>query len=62
MLQAFKAYIKRENLFVSGQKILLAVSGGIDSVAMAELFFRAKYPFAIAHANFSAQGRGFGKR
>jgi len=52
MLQAFKAYIAKEKLFLPGQRILLAISGGIDSVAMAELFFRAKVPFGIAHCNF----------
>lgn len=31
---------------------MLAVSGGMDSMAMAELFHRADYNFAIAHCNF----------
>jgi len=56
MLQAFKTYIKKEKLFVPGEKILLAVSGGMDSVAMAELFCRAKYSFGIAHCNFQLRG------
>ncbi|MCC7467098.1 MAG: tRNA lysidine(34) synthetase TilS [Saprospiraceae bacterium] len=32
--------------------VLLAVSGGLDSCVMAELFHRSGLPFAIAHANF----------
>jgi tRNA(Ile)-lysidine synthase len=56
MLQAFKAYIAKENLFLPGDKILLAVSGGMDSVAMVELFSQAKYSFAIAHCNFQLRG------
>jgi len=56
MLQAFKTYITKEKLFLSGEKILLAVSGGMDSVAMAELFFRAKFSFAIVHCNFQLRG------
>jgi len=56
MLQAFKAYISKEKLFLPGEKILLAVSGGMDSVAMAELFFRAKFNFGIAHCNFQLRG------
>jgi len=56
MLKAFKTYIKKENLFLPGERILLAVSGGMDSVAMAELFCRAKYPFGIAHCNFQLRG------
>ena len=57
MLRAFQTYIKSERLFLPGQKILLAVSGGMDSVAMAELFSRARFSFAIAHCNFSLRGK-----
>jgi len=52
MLNAFKKFIASENLFFSGDKILLGVSGGIDSVAMAELFDLAGYRYGIAHCNF----------
>jgi tRNA(Ile)-lysidine synthase len=52
MLLAFKTYIAKEKLFLPGERILLAVSGGMDSVAMAELFSRAKFSFGIAHCNF----------
>ena len=37
--------------------MLLAVSGGMDSMAMAELFRASPYPFAIAHCNFQLRGR-----
>ena len=56
MLQAFKTFISKEKLFLQGEKILLAVSGGMDSVAMTELFFRAKFIFGIAHCNFQLRG------
>jgi tRNA(Ile)-lysidine synthase len=39
-----------------GQKVLLAVSGGIDSMVMAHLFFKAGIPFGIAHCNFGLRG------
>lgn len=39
-----------------GQKFLLAVSGGIDSVVMAHLFHQAPYSFGIAHCNFKLRG------
>ncbi len=42
----------RNSLITPGQKILLAVSGGVDSVVMAELFHQAGYRFAMAHCNF----------
>jgi tRNA(Ile)-lysidine synthase len=57
MLQAFKAYIVKEKLFLPGEKILLAVSGGMDSMAMVELFSRAKFSFGIAHCNFLLRGK-----
>jgi len=39
-----------------GRKILLAVSGGSDSMVMCDLFFRAGMEFAIAHCNFQLRG------
>ncbi len=35
-----------------GACVLLAVSGGADSMAMADLFLKAGFPFAVAHCNF----------
>lgn len=42
----------------NGARILLAVSGGIDSMCMAELFASQEAPgsFAIAHCNFHLRG------
>src|SRR5271156_6715653 len=57
MLEQFIAFIKNKNLFHPKEKILLAVSGGMDSVVMAELFHRAKFKFAIAHCNFQLRGK-----
>lgn len=42
----------QQHLFPTGQQVLLAISGGIDSVVLAHLMHRAGYPFAIAHCNF----------
>lgn len=52
MLNRFVSYIEKEHLIAEGQQVLLAVSGGRDSVAMCELVARAGFPFAIAHCNF----------
>ena len=43
---------------VEGHRYLIGVSGGIDSMCMAELFLRsALHPqFAVAHVNFSLRG------
>ena len=56
MLDKFQQYIQKNNLFTKENKVLLAVSGGIDSVVMVHLFKRAGYDFAIAHCNFLLRG------
>ncbi len=56
MLNAFLRYIRKESLFSPHQPILLAVSGGIDSVVMTALFHRAGFHFGIAHCNFTLRG------
>jgi tRNA(Ile)-lysidine synthase len=48
--------IKRQNLFQTADKLLLAVSGGVDSIVLCEICYRAGYDFAIAHANFQLRG------
>ncbi|CAN5550799.1 tRNA lysidine(34) synthetase TilS [soil metagenome] len=52
----FQNFIGEKNLFIEGDRIVLAVSGGVDSVVMAELFHRCKFSFAIAHCNFQLRG------
>jgi len=43
---------------IHGHSFLLAVSGGVDSMCMADLFLRSvsKPSFAVAHVNFSLRG------
>jgi tRNA(Ile)-lysidine synthase len=57
MLDGFKNFIRKEKLFDEEDKILLAVSGGVDSAVMAELFRSSGYKFAIAHCNFQLRGK-----
>ena len=57
MLKFFEKFISDEDLFTSKQKILLAVSGGLDSTVMCHLFHKAGYHFAIAHCNFGLRGK-----
>lgn len=56
MLQQFKKFILKKDLLQKGDRTLLAVSGGIDSVAMCAIFHQAGFDFGIAHCNFSLRG------
>jgi tRNA(Ile)-lysidine synthase len=56
LLQAFKNFIAKERLFAPGDRLLLAVSGGLDSVVLCELAHRAGFNFTIAHCNFQLRG------
>ena len=56
MLPRFKENIKNENLFSPKDKLIIAVSGGIDSVVLCELCKQAGYDFSIAHCNFQLRG------
>ncbi|MEQ7798754.1 tRNA lysidine(34) synthetase TilS [Pedobacter sp. ASV1-7] len=52
-LQNFQTYINQQVLFQPKDRILLAVSGGKDSVLMAQLFKLSGFEFGIAHCNFN---------
>jgi tRNA(Ile)-lysidine synthase len=56
MLERFLQFISSHKLIDSNDRILLAVSGGIDSVVMCELFHESGIRFDIAHCNFSLRG------
>jgi tRNA(Ile)-lysidine synthase len=53
---AFQEYIKKENLFSPTDRLLLAVSGGVDSVVLCYLCKESGYDFSIAHCNFGLRG------
>ncbi len=52
MLDRFKHYASEQHLFPEGGEVLLAVSGGRDSVVMTDMMHRCGVRFAIAHCNF----------
>jgi tRNA(Ile)-lysidine synthase len=56
LLQEFIKNIEQQNLFHKSDYLLLAVSGGADSVALCELCFQADLHFEIAHCNFQLRG------
>ena len=56
MISELKKFIDENHLVKAGDRILLAVSGGIDSMVMAHLFLNSGYETGIAHCNFSLRG------
>ena len=56
MLEQFKAYINRCNLIAKGDRLILALSGGIDSMVLADLLLKMKVDFVSAHCNFHLRG------
>lgn len=56
LLTQYKEYIQKEKLFHANDKVLLAVSGGVDSVVLCELCKQADFDFSIAHCNFKLRG------
>lgn len=56
MLERFLKYIADERLFRPEDRVLLGVSGGMDSMLMARLFSESPYTFGIAHCNFGLRG------
>ena len=56
MLEQFQAYINRYNLIAVGDKVILTLSGGIDSMVLADLLLKTKVEFVAAHCNFHLRG------
>lgn len=52
----FQKFIELNNLCLKEDKILLGVSGGMDSIVMMHLFRILDYNIAIAHCNFQLRG------
>jgi len=49
-------YIHKENLLEEGQKVICAVSGGLDSMFMLEVLNILGYKLIVAHFNFGLRG------
>jgi len=57
MLEPFLRFMEARGLVPRGGRVLLAVSGGIDSMVMLHLFRQTDIPFLVAHCNFRLRGR-----
>ncbi len=52
MLEKFKHHITKNFPFLKETKLLVAISGGIDSVVLAHLCHQLELDFSLAHCNF----------
>lgn len=51
-----RGFIEKQNLLSTTDKILVAVSGGIDSVALLHILNNMEYDCTVAHCNFRLRG------
>ncbi len=56
MEQKFLQYINHQHLFNKEHRLLLAVSGGIDSMVMLHLLHKHAFHITVAHCNFNLRG------
>lgn len=56
MLRRVKKYITDHHLLEPGDRVLVCVSGGADSVALLDILLRGGYECVVAHCNFHLRG------
>ncbi|SDT89575.1 tRNA(Ile)-lysidine synthase [Polaribacter sp. Hel1_33_78] len=57
MLQKFKEHIHINFPFLKDKKLLIAISGGLDSVVLAHLLFELNFTTSLAHCNFQLRAK-----
>ena len=53
MLTAFKTHINNNFPFLKESKLLIAISGGMDSVLLTHLCKESELTISLAHCNFN---------
>jgi len=57
LLAQFSEHINTHFSFLKDKKLLIAISGGIDSVVLTELLYRLNFTISLAHCNFCLRGK-----
>lgn len=57
LLSQFKKHLENNFPFLENKKLLIACSGGIDSVILTHLMSEVKFGIALVHCNFSLRGK-----
>tara|TARA_B100000900_G_scaffold416275_1_gene450907 strand:- start:2106 stop:3413 length:1308 start_codon:yes stop_codon:yes gene_type:complete len=57
MIDKIEKYIKEKKLFSKKDRLLLAISGGADSVCLFYILKKLDYHIELAHCNFQLRGR-----
>ncbi len=61
MISKLQKHIDSNFPFIEGKKILLGISGGLDSIVLAYLFKVLNFDVTLAHVNFNLRGEDSGK-
>jgi len=57
VLESFKNHITNHLVKLEGKKLLVACSGGLDSMVLLDLLHKLNFNLGVAHCNFSLRGR-----
>jgi len=57
MFKSFKEHINENLSFLNGSKLLITISGGVDSVVLTHICHQLNLNIALAHCNFNLRGK-----
>ncbi|MDB5226882.1 MAG: tRNA(Ile)-lysidine synthase [Bacteroidota bacterium] len=57
MINRIQSYTQQHSLFNSGTPVLVACSGGVDSMVLIDILLKLKIKIGIAHCNFQLRGK-----
>jgi len=55
MIEKIRKFIKEKNLFSQDEKLILAISGGIDSIVLFDILIKLEYDFLCCHVNHNVR-------